>query len=754
MTAKLRALRSGPIARSALAARLAVLALVACSALIALPAAAQASSSGLSNAGTEFWLGFPTNLDGGTELTLYITGGTATTGTVTVPGEAFSEAFSVTPGTVTAVKLPSGAQSLTSDGIEEKGIRVTAAAPVVVYGLNDYPYTTDAYTALPTSVVGTSYTVLAFGSGQGGNSEFSVVATENNTEVTITPSVNGGATDSKPAGVPFTVTLNEGQEYELRATTNPEDLTGTKITSTAPVSVFGGEQCANVPNNGYVACDYMVEQNIPDAAWGTSFLTEPLKTRHGGDDFEMVADQDGTEVSLNGTVIATLNAGEHYAQEVEGASEWKSNKPIELAQFSNSSSFDDTTGDPFMIIIPPYQQFEAGYTITTPVNSQTVFGNYVNLVVPESAVGLVEIDGTAVPAAEYSPIGSSGFDGAQVNLEPGSHVITGNGEPFGAFSYGFSEYNGYGYYGGMSLAPVAEVTHVTLEPAVETAVVGEEGCVTATVTDQNGDPLPSVRVDFVVSGANSATGSVFAGSEGKATFCYTGANLGEDSITGSVGEISGSAQKTWVLVKLVATKISVTPATETATVGEEKCVTATVTDQNGDPLAGASVDFVVNGANSAKGAVVAGSEGAATFCYKGVTAGEDVVTASVGLVSGSAKKTWAAKPAGAASPTAAAGVLSIKTESPKACTSRRDFTIHIQNARQLGLVSAVVMVDGKAKITLSGKHLSTAIDLVGLPKGTFTVEIVAHRRDGRTVKGERVYHTCVNKLPGHARLWL
>jgi hypothetical protein len=102
--------------------------------------------------------------------------------------------------------------------------------------------------------------------------------------------------------------------------------------------------------------------------------------------------------------------------------------------------------------------------------------------------------------------------------------------------------------------------------------------------------------------------------------------------------------------------------------------------------------------------------------------------------------------------TPTAGVLPFQAASPKACTSKRQFTIHIQNVKQLGLVSAVVEVDGKNAKTLRGKGLSTAINLVGLPQGTFTVEIVGHRRDGRTVKGERVYHTCVPKLPGHAYL--
>ena len=104
---------------------------------------------------------------------------------------------------------------------------------------------------------------------------------------------------------------------------------------------------------------------------GNLFLTEPLKTRIGGDDFQIVADQNETHVKLNGTLVATLNAGEHYSQVVVGASEFSSDKPILLAQYSNGSSFDNTTGDPFMITIPPYQQFETGYTITTPVNSKT-----------------------------------------------------------------------------------------------------------------------------------------------------------------------------------------------------------------------------------------------------------------------------------------------------------------------------------------------------------------------------------------------
>ena len=49
---------------------------------------------------------FPGNLSG-QELKLFIAGDARTTGTVEIPGLDFTQAFSVTPGDVTTVDLPS-----------------------------------------------------------------------------------------------------------------------------------------------------------------------------------------------------------------------------------------------------------------------------------------------------------------------------------------------------------------------------------------------------------------------------------------------------------------------------------------------------------------------------------------------------------------------------------------------------------------------------------------------------------------------
>ncbi len=163
--------------------------------------------------GTDFWLAFLLNYEETPTLTLFITGDTNTTGTVSIPGLAFSTPFAVTAGTVTSVVVPSNAMIATSDTVESKGIHVTAESEVAVYGLNRIQYTTDAYLGLPTDILSNEYIVLGYKNVDIVNgTEFGVVATQDGTTVTIVPSVTTGA---HVAGVPYAITLNQGQAYQL-----------------------------------------------------------------------------------------------------------------------------------------------------------------------------------------------------------------------------------------------------------------------------------------------------------------------------------------------------------------------------------------------------------------------------------------------------------------------------------------------------------------------------------------------------------
>src|SRR5207247_10011993 len=116
---------------------------------------------------------------------------------------------------------------------------------VTVYGLDEIRYSTDAYLGLPTDALGTDYIALGYGGAKqadlGNLSELAIVATEDDTTVTIKPAT---ALVGHQSGAAFQVSLNQGQTYQLQGT----DVSGTLISSSAPVSVFSGPKCAHIPN--------------------------------------------------------------------------------------------------------------------------------------------------------------------------------------------------------------------------------------------------------------------------------------------------------------------------------------------------------------------------------------------------------------------------------------------------------------------------------------------------------------------------
>lgn len=491
--------------------------------VVILPGAPQIGSP--DTQGTEFWLGFLSNLSG-PQLSLFITGQSATTGTVEISGLSFAQDFTATPGTVTTVAIPAAAANNNgSNATDNLAIHVVAGAEVTVYGLNRVSATTDAFLGLPVDILGTEYLVMSYGGGAG--SLLAVVAAEDNTSVTV----------NAPGNI-STPTLNRGQRYQVFGS----DLTGTVITSDKPVAVFGGNVCTNVPP-GFFACDHLVEQMPPTVTWGTQFVTMPLATRLGGDTFRILASVDGTTVNVNGTLVATLSRGQFHESIINGPSEIVASNPVLVAQYSNGSGFDNVTSDPFMMLIPPFEQFLNNYTITTPASGFS--GNFVNIVTASFALGSIDLDGEPIPAEDFVAIGSSGFFGAQVPISLGSHNLT-SPFPFGAFVYGFDSFDSYGYPGGASQSPIATVDSISitsLNPA--TSEAGTQTCFEALVLDSDEAPVADIRVDFNVSGANTTSVSDTTDESGNAGFCYVGEFGGTDTVRASVGALSSQVNKVW-----------------------------------------------------------------------------------------------------------------------------------------------------------------------------------------------------------------
>ncbi len=412
------------------------------------PATVMASQQNMGNRGTEFWLAFPRNAEavtgvGPLSLSLFLTGDTATSGRVQIAG-ILDQAFTVTPGAITTVDVPIDAEL--AEGVENKGIYVTAEQHIIVYGLSQRDASTDAYLALPVPSLGAEYMVASYAASSINPdiSQYAVVATQDNTNVTIT----------LPDGSSDTVSLNRGETYQDGLPEDGADVTGTVIASDRPVAVFSGNNCTNIPG-AVNFCDHVVEQLPPTASWGQRFATVPLATRSGGDTFRFLAAVDGTEARVNGELVATLNRGQFHEQLMTGVSFVEATQPILVTQYSTSAAFDGTdASDPFMMLIPPVEQFFTAYTVSTPEAGIT--NNFINIVAPDNAVGDITLDGQAIPESDFTVIGDSGFSGAQVSVAIGTSNLAGP-QPFGVFSYGYDVADSYGYPGGQNAALIAGV---------------------------------------------------------------------------------------------------------------------------------------------------------------------------------------------------------------------------------------------------------------------------------------------------------
>ena len=404
------------------------------------------------------------------------------------------------PGMATYINIPlelvvfDSTQSNISERFKGISVKAESDKKLAVFGQNEQLASNDAFLALPVNPIprvrrheyilisthGDSGTVT-----QAKDSVTLIVGTQNGTEVTVRPSSTARIISYNLAPVNSfirglddsmnTITIDRYQTVYLQV--RGGDISGTRVISNKPISVFSGHECANVPLRS-APCDMLVEQVPPIDTWGTEVVTIPFKTR-SGDVVKVIASQDSTTVFVTTTNIMDgkissvpafeLNAGEHKELIIEEFSIIRSNHPIAVFQFSRSFTTDNVIiSDPFMLYVPPYKQYDNSYAVATaPFNPQlegTVAGriayaNYTNIAIPAKYFNstLLTInnqisDGSAFKPIKYSDGSVWGY-GAQLMLNGGAQVIR-HQDPNATFLltvYGFSNQMSYGYSGGSKL---------------------------------------------------------------------------------------------------------------------------------------------------------------------------------------------------------------------------------------------------------------------------------------------------------------
>ena len=424
-------------------------------------------------------------------ITLFIT----TTESVPIPFTVSSSTGQIYSGTATngiarSVTL-SSSFAVEENTVRNKGVWIhatDASKKLTVHGMNYVSNTADGFVALPCYdyqvqnftyyAVSTYLSYLNRISVVELRSQVLLIGCENDTELTITPTQTieipsdlvRGSNSSLTVipGRSYTITLNRLQTFLFHSTL---DLTGSKVVSNKPVAFFSGHECAYVPV-GVPFCDHLIEQLPPTITWGRQFFVVSSLGKIAGEQYKLITSSVTTTVvcycsTSNGTVsetfITTLNrTGRsyefHIAQNMFCSIQASS--PILLVQFAIGRSHEPSEyGDPFMMMIPPVEQYSNNYTFVTQLNFQntisiTVGTEFFN---PENMV----LNGSSLSSATWTRIYCStqtvcGY-GTRISLSVGQNFIYHRDSTarFGTFVYGFKNYTSYGYPAGMQLIPTS-----------------------------------------------------------------------------------------------------------------------------------------------------------------------------------------------------------------------------------------------------------------------------------------------------------
>jgi hypothetical protein len=242
------------------------------------------------SADSDFYLAFPTDFyTAPNALTLFFTPSipsfSAITVTVTTPQYSSWSGTTVVinPGQSGVARLPTNLMLTSGEAnLEGKGIRVQSTADITVFASSTNSPYCGGYQAQPYSVLGRDYFVVTQWSPSpafGAFSQFAIVATTDNTVVTITfPTGLGININYNGNGYsetqPLTLTMNRLQTFQLQEIQDQADFTGTRIQSNQPIAVFAGDSIfafGTGGNSGTGIFDHAVEQMIPISAYGTTF---------------------------------------------------------------------------------------------------------------------------------------------------------------------------------------------------------------------------------------------------------------------------------------------------------------------------------------------------------------------------------------------------------------------------------------------------------------------------------------------------
>ncbi len=320
---------------------------------------------GISTAGTDFYFAFLPDVVGAASEFLRVF--------IAAPQQSRVRIKRLESGQETIIDVPAGALRMVeleaslndyqAESPAMRGVRLTSDTPVHVFTGNYRDRHSDGTVVLPVHALGTRYVTAGY-NWSDAYEHFIVLATEDGTDVTITP--HAFTSTGRPDGQPFTITLARGQLYYVKSFVagSGGSLTGTRIEASSPVAVFSGAESGWIPEISSDVFGFLnphAEQMVPNRFLGTEYVAIPFRSRRNGDTYRIVATEDNTTVTLNGIGVRTLaRAGDWLEDNLSSVTHIVADHPVMVAQFANSARWDaddSEYGDASMLLLVPTDRY-------------------------------------------------------------------------------------------------------------------------------------------------------------------------------------------------------------------------------------------------------------------------------------------------------------------------------------------------------------------------------------------------------------
>ena len=342
--------------------------------------------------------------------------------------------------------------------IEKKAILLESTTPVIVVTMNHDGNSSDTSLILPVERLGLRYiigTTDPFSPKLTAHkSQVAIAALHDNTTVTIQLKFDSNSSFTYQNNQYFsedklTLNLNKFESFQF---CKQADLTGTLVGADLPVAVFAGNRCNKLQTFGY--CSHLMEQLPPIDDLDNEFIVPP-SLEFGGSKVRIVAAQKThIEFFFDGQKKEkVLDPGTYQDARIysDHSAYIKADKPIMVLGFAIRMNQKEE-GDPYMSLVPGFNQYLSQYSIVVPVGYTK---NFLSVILKEESKSSLRIDDQALSrdfiVSKMEVVISKGkYLVLILQTSSGGHrVETLDGSRFGLMVHGQKNGDSYGYAANM-----------------------------------------------------------------------------------------------------------------------------------------------------------------------------------------------------------------------------------------------------------------------------------------------------------------